>query len=51
MFGFLKKKKKKSRVQFIDLNGNSLQVGDKVLSKRYELGDCMIVEGEKWLGI
>lgn len=49
MFGFLKKKKKKSTVQFIDLNGNMLSEGDKVLSLRYELGECIIVHGENGL--
>ena len=46
MFGFLKKKKKKSTVQFIDLNGNMLNEGDKVLSLRYDLGECIIMSGE-----
>ena len=32
--------------QLIDLNGNGLGVGDKVLSLRYDLGECIIVEGE-----
>lgn len=46
MLGFLKKKKKKSTVQFIDLNGNMLNEGDKVLSLRYDLGECIIMSGE-----
>lgn len=48
MFGLFKKKnkKKKSNVQFVDLNGNSLSEGDTVLSHRYELGKCIIKVGE-----
>jgi hypothetical protein len=48
MFGLFKKKKqkKKSNVQFVDLNGNSLSEGDTVLSHRYELGKCVIKTGE-----
>jgi hypothetical protein len=48
MFGLFKKKqkKKKSNVQFVDLNGNSLSEGDTVLSHRYELGKCIIKTGE-----
>lgn len=33
-------------MQFIDLNGNILNDGDKVFSLRYELGDCTVVTGE-----
>jgi len=48
MFGLFKKsrKKKKPVAQLIDLDGNSLQVGDTVLSYRYELGNCVLVDGE-----
>lgn len=48
MFGLFKKKpkKKKSNVQFVDLNGNSLSEGDKVVSLRYELGECVIIIGD-----
>jgi hypothetical protein len=44
MFGLFKKnrKKKKSNVQFVDLNGNILKEGDIVLSHRYELGNCVV---------
>ena len=27
-----------------DLDGNQLQTGDKVLSLRYDLGECILVE-------
>ena len=48
MFGLFKntRKKKKSNVQFVDLNGNNLKEGDIVLSHRYELGKCVISIGE-----
>jgi len=47
MFGLFKKKKdKKPRVQFVDLNGNNLQEGDHVISLRYELGECIIGQDE-----
>lgn len=48
MFGLFKKKKesKKAKPQLIDLDGEPLTIGDKVLSYRYDLGECMLVEGE-----
>ena len=47
MFGWIKKKKnRKSNVRFMDLNGNQLEVGDFVISQRYELGKCEIKEDE-----
>ena len=48
MFGFFKKKprEKKSNVQFVDMNGNSLSEGDTVLSHRYELGKSIIKVGD-----
>lgn len=48
MFGLFKKKKavKKSNTQFVDLNGNVLNEGDKVLSHRYDLGQSIIRIGE-----
>lgn len=47
MFGlFGKKKDKKPKVQFVDLEGNVLNVGDVVMSHRYELGKCTIGQDE-----
>jgi hypothetical protein len=43
--GLFKKKKKKQQLK--DYDGKPLEVGDKVLSLRYELGECMLVEGER----
>ncbi len=42
----MNKKKKKSRRMLSDLDGNQLQTGDQVLSLRYDLGECVIVESE-----
>ncbi|MCB2196548.1 MAG: hypothetical protein KQH79_11860 [Bacteroidetes bacterium] len=39
-----KKKKKKRQLQ--DIDGNPLQVGDKVDCMRYEMGESMLLEGE-----
>ncbi|OFX83342.1 MAG: hypothetical protein A2W99_11960 [Bacteroidetes bacterium GWF2_33_16] len=44
VFNLFKKKKKK--VQLKDLNGNPLQVGDKVESLRYDLGISTLIETE-----
>ncbi len=44
MFGLFKKKKKK---QLLDYDGKPLKVGDKVISLRYDLGECVLVEGER----
>lgn len=48
MFGLFKNKKPKkaTNIQFIDLNGNTLQEGDHVISHRYELGKCIIKTSE-----
>ncbi len=48
MFGLFKKNKgnKKQVIQLVDLDGNTIIAGDKVLSLRYELGECLLVEGE-----
>ena len=45
MFGLFGKKKKKQQLK--DYDGNPIKVGDKVHSLRYELGDSILVEGEK----
>jgi len=48
MFGLFKRRNKAKipSVQFVDLHGNILKEGDKVISYRYELGACIIVTGE-----
>ena len=45
MFGLFGKKKKKKQLK--DYDGNPITVGDKVHALRYELGDSILVEGEK----
>jgi len=43
--GLFRKKKKKQ--ELLDYDGRPLKVGDKVMSLRYDLGKCLIVEGEQ----
>lgn len=52
MFGLFgkKRKKEKSRPVISDLDGNVLTHGDTVMSLRYELGECKVLETETgWL--
>lgn len=42
--GLFKRNKGKGRIQFADLEGQPLKAGDIVLSHRYDLGECRIVE-------
>jgi len=50
MFGLFKKReKKKSSPILSDLEGNALIAGDKVVSLRYDLGECLILETESGL--
>lgn len=48
MFGLFRgsKQKKSPKMHLLDIEGNTLQPGDKVMSYRYELGNCIILEGE-----
>lgn len=43
-FNLFKKSKKKKQLQ--DLFGNPIYPGDKVESLRYDLGECILIEGE-----
>ncbi len=43
---FKRKTIKKSDVNFVDLDGMPLKEGDKVLSLRYDLGECKIIKTE-----
>lgn len=43
-FNLFKKNKKKKQLQ--DLFGNRIYPGDKVESLRYDLGECILIEGE-----
>ncbi len=42
--GLFKRKKGKSKIQFTDLEGQALKAGDHVMSHRYDMGECRIVE-------
>ena len=44
MFGIFKKKKKE--LVLYDLEGNTLEEGDIVLSLRYDMGECKLVKTE-----
>jgi hypothetical protein len=41
---FKLKSKKSSELNFADLDGIPIKEGDKVLSLRYELGECMVIK-------
>jgi hypothetical protein len=47
MAGLFSKKSRKGRVQFIDLEGQTLKEGDTVMSLRYDLGECRIISTEQ----
>ncbi|MCK4853204.1 MAG: hypothetical protein KAT31_03055 [Bacteroidales bacterium] len=42
--GIFKRKKGKSKIQITDLEGQPLKIGDHVMSHRYDLGECRIVD-------
>ena len=48
MFGLFKKKKKSSP-SIVDIDGQPLVAGDHVMSLRYELGKCVILQAEQGL--
>jgi hypothetical protein len=52
MFRFFRKRNngksnRSSSLQLIDIDGNSLSVGDLVMSLRYELGTCRLIETQE----
>ncbi len=47
--GLFKRKKGKSKIQFTDLEGQALKAGDHVMSHRYDMGECRIVETDTGL--
>jgi hypothetical protein len=47
--GIFKRKKGKSKIQLNDLEGQALKAGDHVMSHRYDMGECRIVETETGL--
>ena len=44
--GLFNRKNSRSRVQFVDMEGQILKEGDHVMSFRYDLGECKIVMTE-----
>lgn len=46
---FKRRLNKKSDLNFSDLEGLPLKEGDKVLSLRYDLGECIIINTEEGL--
>lgn len=47
MAGLFSKKSSKRKLRFADLEGQPLSEGDIVLSLRYELGECRILNTEQ----
>jgi hemerythrin-like domain-containing protein len=47
MAGLFNKKSQKSKLQFVDFEGQALKEGDTVMSMRYELGECRIINTEQ----
>lgn len=46
MAGIFSKKSGRKKLQFVDLEGMPLKQGDTVLSLRYDLGECRILDSE-----
>lgn len=46
---FKRKSSSKSELNFADLDGLPLKEGDKVLSLRYDLGECVIIKTNEGL--
>ena len=47
MAGLFSSDRKKSKLQFVDLEGQALKEGDVVMSLRYDLGEAKILKTEK----
>ena len=47
MAGLFNRKSRKSKLQFVDLEGQPLKEGDTVMSLRYDLGECRIIQTEQ----
>ncbi|MEM9983737.1 MAG: hypothetical protein AAF804_01455 [Bacteroidota bacterium] len=51
MFKFFRKnghdKAKSAPLKLVDIDGTPLEIGDFVLSLRYDLGTCRLLEGEE----
>jgi hypothetical protein len=49
MAGLFSKKSRKGKLSFLDLDGQPLKEGDKVMSLRYDLGESRIIRTEEGL--
>ena len=47
MAGLFRKRSGKSKLQFVDLEGQPLKDGDTVMSLRYDLGECRIIKTDQ----
>ena len=47
MSGLFSRKSRKSKLQFVDLEGKPLKEGDTVMSLRYDMGECRIIRTEE----
>jgi len=47
MSGLFSKKSRKSKLQFVDFEGQPLKEGDTVMSLRYDLGESRIIDTEE----
>jgi len=47
MTGLFSKKTRRSKIRFVDLEGQPLKDGDTVLSLRYDLGECRILDTDQ----
>ena len=47
MVGLFSKKSSKSKLKFVDFDGQPLKEGDTVMSMRYELGECRVINTEQ----
>ena len=43
MAGLFSRKSRKSKLQFVDFEGQPLKEGDTVMSLRYDMGECRII--------
>jgi hypothetical protein len=49
MAALFKRKSAKNKIRFVDFEGQALKEGDTVLSYRYDLGECRILNTEEGL--
>ncbi len=49
MAGLFSRKSRSKKLQFVDFEGQPLKAGDTVMSLRYDLGECRIVDSDEGL--